>query len=621
MRKLLFLNLLLFLCFGKGLAQNITSFLPLSGTTGSAIFIKGSGFTNASAVTIGGTNVSVYSALDDNTIYAIVPSTASGSVTVTNAAQTSTATLTGFTYSAGITPTATAPSVGDGTSGNPYQIANLQNLYWLTSNSSAWSKYFIQTANIDAAEASTWTGGAGITPIGNNTTYFTGHYDGQGFSIDNLFINQTSGTKQIGLFGRTSGGAVISNLTLSNPRIVAYTTGQNGGFAGQLSNVTVTNCAVKNGVICGGTQGMVGGFVGNITTGATVTNCSADINAYSLAQYAGGFVSLMDDATAAVKRSFCVGKVSGAGYQGGFLGWPSSGSVSDCYTRSNVVSIGNLNGGFTGFNNGTVVMTNCYATGTVMGTSFYGGFGGYNSGNTYSHCYWNKTTSALTNGFGGSANAGVTGITSTEMQTAATFTAAGWDFANETTNGTNDYWTINSSNNDGFPYLTWQYFAAAPTITSFTPTSGNVGTSVTLTGTGFSGVTSLTVGGVAVTSYTVNSLTSITFTVPAGASSGNVSVTTSLGTFTTSSIFSVTNLSVFDSKESKVLLFPNPAKDFVTISNLTRGAEVALFDVTGKLLYQTKALGTTLIMNTSSYKNGVYLVKVDGQVIKLLISK
>ena len=66
---------------------------------------------------------------------------------------------------------------------------------------------------------------------------------------------------------------------------------------------------------------------------------------------------------------------------------------------------------------------------------------------------------------------------------------------------------------------------------------------------------------------------------------------------------------------------PNPAKDFVTISNLSKGAEVALFDVTGKLLYQTKSLGVTLTINTSSYKNGMYLVKVDGQTSKLMISK
>ena len=83
----------------------------------------------------------------------------------------------------------------------------------------------------------------------------------------------------------------------------------------------------------------------------------------------------------------------------------------------------------------------------------------------------------------------------------------------------------------------------------------------------------------------------------------------------------VTTLATSNPTINKYTLFPNPAKDFVTISNLNRGADVALFDITGKLLYQTKSFGTTLTINTSSYKNGMYLVKVDGQVIKLMISK
>ena len=49
--------------------------------------------------------------------------------------------------------TAVPPALGDGTEANPYQIATWQNLYWLSQNSSAWDKYFIQTADIDFADA------------------------------------------------------------------------------------------------------------------------------------------------------------------------------------------------------------------------------------------------------------------------------------------------------------------------------------------------------------------------------------------------------------------------------------------------------------------------------------
>jgi hypothetical protein len=77
-----------------------------------------------------------------------------------------------------------------------------------------------------------------------------------------------------------------------------------------------------------------------------------------------------------------------------------------------------------------------------------------------------------------------------------------------------------------------------PTITSFTPTSGPVGTSVSITGTGFTGASSVTFNGSAA-GYTVNSPTSITATVPNGATTGPISVTTSGGTGSSSSSFTV----------------------------------------------------------------------------------
>jgi hypothetical protein len=61
-------------------------------------------------------------------------------------------------------------------------------------------------------------------------------------------------------------------------------------------------------------------------------------------------------------------------------------------------------------------------------------------------------------------------------------------------------------------------------VTSFTPSSGNVGTVVTITGSGFTGATGVSFNGAAAVTFTVNSATSITATVPAGATTGNVTV-------------------------------------------------------------------------------------------------
>lgn len=84
--------------------------------------------------------------------------------------------------------------------------------------------------------------------------------------------------------------------------------------------------------------------------------------------------------------------------------------------------------------------------------------------------------------------------------------------------------------------------AAAPTITSFDPTSGPVGTSVEIAGTGFndsSAVTAVTFDGTAAT-FSIDSNVQITATVPAGADTGPIAVTDSEGTATSTTDFTVT---------------------------------------------------------------------------------
>src|SRR5437899_3466048 len=80
-----------------------------------------------------------------------------------------------------------------------------------------------------------------------------------------------------------------------------------------------------------------------------------------------------------------------------------------------------------------------------------------------------------------------------------------------------------------------------PTITSFTPTSGPVGTMVTISGTDFTGVTAVTFNGVNGDPFTVTSATAIQDSVPMGATTGPLSVTTTGGMATSASVFTVVN--------------------------------------------------------------------------------
>lgn len=79
----------------------------------------------------------------------------------------------------------------------------------------------------------------------------------------------------------------------------------------------------------------------------------------------------------------------------------------------------------------------------------------------------------------------------------------------------------------------------APTLEGFAPGSGRPNDPVTLTGTGFTGTTQVTFGGVAALIFSENSDTELLARVPAGAVTGPVAVTTPRGTAVSATSFQV----------------------------------------------------------------------------------
>ena len=76
-------------------------------------------------------------------------------------------------------------------------------------------------------------------------------------------------------------------------------------------------------------------------------------------------------------------------------------------------------------------------------------------------------------------------------------------------------------------------------IARFAPTGGYPGVTVSLTGSGFTGVTGVTFNGTPAICWTVNSDTQITAVVPSGATTGAIFLTNATGSLPTSSSFSV----------------------------------------------------------------------------------
>jgi hypothetical protein len=300
--------------------------------------------------------------------------------------------------------TSTPPAVGDGSVGTPYQIASIDNLYWLSQTSSVWAKYFVQTQDIDAIGDSLWDSGKGFTTIGNATTYFTGNYNGQGHFVSHLFIIRAS-TDYIGLFG------ITSNSNISNLGVI---------------NVNVTGLHE--------TGGLIGYNMGNVTSCYSTGSVAGN-------QYTGGLMGLN---SRNVNTSYSTCNVSGtASTYGGFCGF-NGGTVLNCYSTGNINSISYDAAGFISWNyNGTT--RNCYSTGIVSVTN--NGFIGYSPIGVVSANFFDQTTSLQTSGYGATAK------TTAEMKTTSTFTAAGWDY---------NIWNIDPAVNNGYPYLKWQNPSGTP---------------------------------------------------------------------------------------------------------------------------------------------------------------
>lgn len=357
------------------------------------------------------------------------------------------------TITVGLTAqTATMPA-GSGTYSNPYQIATLENLYWITApgivngltQEERWDKKYIQTADIDASITSTWDVGdhdndpdtpdvaQGWMPIGYNDLYsvdyysFKGIYNGQGYTISNLYINRPE-TEHVGLFGYVKGNyypntiAMFQNINLVN---VDYHGGsETGGIIGYVqSNTSMRDCSVTGSIIGGdqtgglvghssifdfencqsnatikGADNYCGGLIGE-AVGSIIDNCYSNAVITGTGSYYGGLVGL---SSAQILNSYFTGSVSGEGSTHGGISGMAYGLISNSFSTANINgydSIGGLVGHASNLN-----VNRCYSTGEISGNSGVGGL----VGNLYTATINNSFSTGNVNGE--SSIGGLTGI-------------------------------------------------------------------------------------------------------------------------------------------------------------------------------------------------------------------
>ena len=303
--------------------------------------------------------------------------------------------------------TAVAPSAGDGTKENPYQIATLDNLYWIASDSVNWKYNYIQTADINASQTSSWFGGQGWMPIGNEAPFFQGTYDGNGFVIDSLFIDRPT-EDMVGLFKE----------------------------AGKITNLGVTQANITGG-------NRVGGIIG---WGSNLENCYSSGTVTAISGDAGGLAGWL---AGSIVNCFSTAEVNGNGNGAGGLTAENGGYILNSYSLGTIK--GKTAGGLVAFNGNYLIM-NSYFSGKVNGSEAAGGLIGTGSFNadTMVHIYnsyWNKdSTSTLTNEYG-------KGKTTMELKNPLLFSKSPWD---------STIWFIDAGFNNGYPYLSWQNPGGTP---------------------------------------------------------------------------------------------------------------------------------------------------------------
>ncbi|MEN6576709.1 MAG: hypothetical protein ABFD90_10225 [Phycisphaerales bacterium] len=345
------------------------------------------------------------------------------------------------------TPAAAEFAGGTGAPNDPYQIATAEQLISIGSDHDLLDKHFILTADIDLDPdlfGGKVFGRAVIAPTGGMAeptddfqgTAFSGVFDGDGHTISNPTIQ---GTSYLGLFGLVCG--TVKNVGVVGAEISG--SGNNVGALAGSNRGAIIRCHTA-GVVVGSSQ--VGGMMGQNDTGRVVL-CHSSATVTATGNSVGGLVGYNDRGS--IVAGYSTGTVSGNGQVGGMLGRNYEGAVSHCYSLGAVTG-GMHIGGLIG-QNWAGTATHCYSAGAVSGESTFGGLLGSNVDagrfpGVVIGCFWDIESS------GQAASAAGTGVATAPMQDLSTFLAAGWDFADETANGTSNYWQMSAGE---YPRLRW----------------------------------------------------------------------------------------------------------------------------------------------------------------------
>ena len=263
---------------------------------------------------------------------------------------------------AGMLPTTawaaeTAPA-GSGTAEEPYQIVTGEELAWLAdyvnqSANNGQTAYAILTDDIDL-------GGVAWTPIGKSGCPYASVFDGQGHTIRGL--NISAETYDQGLFGYVNCGDIF-NLTVEGTVTGTGGSAYSGGVGGIVGTLYSSSYGTPSGT-------------------ASVVNCVSRVSVTG-GMNVGGIVGIIGgNGEKTVQSCANFGAVTGNGNVGGLIGnFNYKGTLYDSYNRGEITALAGNGGGLVGqINDSSAAVRRCYSTGIVTGNAGNPVLGKYSSG-------------------------------------------------------------------------------------------------------------------------------------------------------------------------------------------------------------------------------------------------
>ncbi|MCL2063971.1 MAG: T9SS type A sorting domain-containing protein [Candidatus Cloacimonetes bacterium] len=385
-----------------------------------------------------------------------------------------------------------------GSEENPFLIANLANLRWLSETPYYWAGtvgkpkrfHFIQTSDIDATETKNWDdefmpiGEYAMLPHDEGNPPFNGTYNGNNHIISNLFVTDQIGnllplsTLNVGLFGYLF-GAVIENVRLENitvissgpePEWLPFIDFSVGSLAGRTDQSIIRNCSASGNIsIKIPKQGIhrilyVGGLVGQADESQIIQS---------------SFSGKIDDQYSDSLVTFVMGGLIGTATKNTYIEYSYSLAYIYNHTGGEYSRIGGLIG-----NLRESTLQNSFFYGliydyTYIDPNYRAGLVGYIINSNIKYCYIASVESfvilpyifasakgfiaasvesIVKNSFWDKESTGFLddfpwiympydelGLSTAEMKNSSTYINDGWDFI--------DIWDIDPDINDGYPFL------------------------------------------------------------------------------------------------------------------------------------------------------------------------